>query len=315
MDTNTSICPVCGTPIENNDPKIVCPECKVTFHEECWQDNKGCSTYGCKQVNVLNPPMKVDIPQSEQTEGTSRDQMLQLLAARLNRGEINQVTYQRIYAEITSASISPSSTMPTFEQPLSSPNYSVPQIDNSMLLKIKFSFKGWWILGSIVTFLSFLSFLSLIVSQTSNDDPTIFDFISLLFGIPWIIFGCMLFYRLWNITLPEVRNDIGPGNATVSFFIPFYNIYWFPVGYYKLANNIHQTLIRQGCSPNVNVAALGGLAGGLCVLSSCISATLGLIIFYTWIDIIGFILLLFYYHSLIKAVETISNSQQNISPG
>ncbi|MDR0704401.1 MAG: hypothetical protein LBF88_05365 [Planctomycetaceae bacterium] len=47
--------------------------------------------------------MKVDIPQNEQTGGMSRDQMLQQLVARLNRGEIDPETYLRIYAEIMSA--------------------------------------------------------------------------------------------------------------------------------------------------------------------------------------------------------------------
>ena len=61
-DTTKNTCPVCATHIEENDSKTVCPVCKVTFHEECWQDNKGCSTYGCKLVNVMNPPMKVEIP-------------------------------------------------------------------------------------------------------------------------------------------------------------------------------------------------------------------------------------------------------------
>ena len=32
-----------------------CPECDTTYHTECWTENFGCSTYGCVQVNILNP--------------------------------------------------------------------------------------------------------------------------------------------------------------------------------------------------------------------------------------------------------------------
>jgi uncharacterized Zn finger protein (UPF0148 family) len=310
MNTNTSTCPVCGTLIENNDAKIVCPSCKATFHAECWQDNKGCSTYGCKQVNALNPPMKVEIPQSGQTRGMSRNQMLQQLAARLNRGEIDQATYQRIYAEIMST---PINSPPPFEQqPISSPNYYVPQIDYSRLQKIKSSFNGW--LGST----SILVVQSLFVlAPSNNDDPTVFDFVPLLLYISSVVFGSMMFYRLWNITLPEVRNNISPGNATGSFFIPFYNIYWFPVGLYKLADNINQTLFIQGKNNSINVAALGSWVGGLGIFS-CYVAIIGggfeIQIFGRLTDVldtVGFILLIFYYHSLIKSAEMILDSQQN----
>ena len=57
-------CPVCGTQIEEGDSKTVCPACKVVFHEECWQENKGCSTYGCKLVSVMNPPVRIDVPRA-----------------------------------------------------------------------------------------------------------------------------------------------------------------------------------------------------------------------------------------------------------
>ena len=45
-----AICPICCTPIENGEIQITCPDCKVTYHKECWDDNKGCATYGCKSA-------------------------------------------------------------------------------------------------------------------------------------------------------------------------------------------------------------------------------------------------------------------------
>jgi uncharacterized membrane protein YhaH (DUF805 family) len=62
MGNKLSTCPVCGCTVELHDRVTVCPACKIAHHEECWRENKGCSTYGCTKVNALNPPMKIDIP-------------------------------------------------------------------------------------------------------------------------------------------------------------------------------------------------------------------------------------------------------------
>ncbi len=61
-----SVCPVCSTEIQPGEEMVICPDCKIAYHKDCWNDNNGCATYGCKQVGCLNPPpIKVNIP----TEG------------------------------------------------------------------------------------------------------------------------------------------------------------------------------------------------------------------------------------------------------
>ena len=102
--TGNPICPVCSTPVESADVRTVCTSCKVTFHQECWQENKGCATYGCNQVNALNPPMKLDLPPAVPPGGVDTEKMLRQLAEQLQRGEINLATYQRIRNEILSCS-------------------------------------------------------------------------------------------------------------------------------------------------------------------------------------------------------------------
>lgn len=55
-------CPYCQTNIKESADKIVCPDCHTPHHKECWEENKGCTTYGClsnpqtkaKQVDVGN---------------------------------------------------------------------------------------------------------------------------------------------------------------------------------------------------------------------------------------------------------------------
>lgn len=43
------ICPFCKTEITAEDEVIVCPECKIPHHKGCWEENKGCTTFGCKE--------------------------------------------------------------------------------------------------------------------------------------------------------------------------------------------------------------------------------------------------------------------------
>lgn len=46
-------CSICQCPIEAGDLTTRCPECHLLFHRECWAENRGCSAYGCSQVNAL----------------------------------------------------------------------------------------------------------------------------------------------------------------------------------------------------------------------------------------------------------------------
>jgi hypothetical protein len=48
-------CSICQTDILPSEQSTRCPSCRLTFHEQCWQENYGCSAYGCDQVNVLAP--------------------------------------------------------------------------------------------------------------------------------------------------------------------------------------------------------------------------------------------------------------------
>lgn len=47
-------CPVCCCGFMPSDESIVCPDCKTKYHKECWDDNKGCATYGCKSAQCLD---------------------------------------------------------------------------------------------------------------------------------------------------------------------------------------------------------------------------------------------------------------------
>jgi hypothetical protein len=62
-----SVCPrqcgVCHSPILQGEQSVECSACHLPFHTDCWQENLGCSTYGCSQVNALKKGPDVHIGQ------------------------------------------------------------------------------------------------------------------------------------------------------------------------------------------------------------------------------------------------------------
>jgi hypothetical protein len=49
------ICSICQHPVELAEGRTQCPHCGLPFHADCWEENRGCSAYGCPQVNALSP--------------------------------------------------------------------------------------------------------------------------------------------------------------------------------------------------------------------------------------------------------------------
>ncbi len=52
-------CPYCQSKIKSNADVIICSHCGTPHHRECWDENQGCTTYGCinnpateKKINV-----------------------------------------------------------------------------------------------------------------------------------------------------------------------------------------------------------------------------------------------------------------------
>lgn len=43
------VCPFCKTEIKEGDSVKVCPACGIPHHEGCWEENKGCTTFGCSE--------------------------------------------------------------------------------------------------------------------------------------------------------------------------------------------------------------------------------------------------------------------------
>jgi hypothetical protein len=48
-------CAICQSSIYPTEETTACPACQLVYHTECWQQNFGCASYGCTQVNALAP--------------------------------------------------------------------------------------------------------------------------------------------------------------------------------------------------------------------------------------------------------------------
>lgn len=46
-------CSICLSVIISGEEVVLCPYCQLPFHEECWNENKGCSAYGCPGVSEI----------------------------------------------------------------------------------------------------------------------------------------------------------------------------------------------------------------------------------------------------------------------
>ena len=42
------VCPYCKSTFKEGDDIVVCSECEMPHHKDCWIDNKGCTTFGCQ---------------------------------------------------------------------------------------------------------------------------------------------------------------------------------------------------------------------------------------------------------------------------
>ena len=48
-------CPYCLSQIKPQGQMVVCPECGIPHHPECWEENGGCTTWGCTAAPRRGP--------------------------------------------------------------------------------------------------------------------------------------------------------------------------------------------------------------------------------------------------------------------
>jgi TM2 domain-containing membrane protein YozV len=54
------VCPYCRVPFdEASPPKVFCTACGTPHHEDCYQENGGCTVFGCKCAPADDPKLQV----------------------------------------------------------------------------------------------------------------------------------------------------------------------------------------------------------------------------------------------------------------
>lgn len=43
-------CPYCKTAIQAGEEVRICGLCRMPHHLACWEENQGCTTFGCTEI-------------------------------------------------------------------------------------------------------------------------------------------------------------------------------------------------------------------------------------------------------------------------
>ena len=58
------LCPLCQSPIAAGESQAQCSDCRIAYHADCWEYNRGCATYGCPQAPPTEPLSTLEVPVS-----------------------------------------------------------------------------------------------------------------------------------------------------------------------------------------------------------------------------------------------------------
>lgn len=66
------ICPYCRTAISDQDEVNICPACDTPHHFDCWEENRGCTVFGCSEAPPDEEKIDVEIEtrRAEETRET-----------------------------------------------------------------------------------------------------------------------------------------------------------------------------------------------------------------------------------------------------
>ncbi len=56
------ICPYCKTAFTDQDEVVVCSQCEMPHHKDCWVENRACTTFGCTGT-IQAPEGAAPVPQ------------------------------------------------------------------------------------------------------------------------------------------------------------------------------------------------------------------------------------------------------------
>jgi TM2 domain-containing membrane protein YozV len=58
--SDSVVCPYCRMPFaEDGPPRLFCTSCGTPHHEDCYQENGGCTVFGCPKAPADDPKLQV----------------------------------------------------------------------------------------------------------------------------------------------------------------------------------------------------------------------------------------------------------------
>lgn len=54
-------CPYCRSPFEDGEEVIACPGCATNHHADCFQENGGCTVFGCSAAPADEPKVSISV--------------------------------------------------------------------------------------------------------------------------------------------------------------------------------------------------------------------------------------------------------------
>ena len=55
-------CSICHALIQEQEAVHGCDRCGQDYHDDCWQENGGCATYGCEAAPIIDKPVVMPTP-------------------------------------------------------------------------------------------------------------------------------------------------------------------------------------------------------------------------------------------------------------
>lgn len=63
MTLTLTLCPYCQGPIHESEETITCGGCETPHHKDCYEENKGCTVFGCTNAPPEEPKLSVSAPE------------------------------------------------------------------------------------------------------------------------------------------------------------------------------------------------------------------------------------------------------------
>ncbi len=57
-----TLCPYCGGPISESEESNACSGCETPHHKDCYEENNGCTVFGCKCAPPEEPKLSISTP-------------------------------------------------------------------------------------------------------------------------------------------------------------------------------------------------------------------------------------------------------------